>query len=142
MKARRFRFKAKGEDMKLGREVLGLLLIAALVMATAMASDAWAEANHAASAPSQSAAGCHGHSEKSLPDSRNSRSPRPAPVSYRCCLTGHDAAVVRAALVLSPGHVTRLALRVEPALTACCSRDSEVLMVLSADPLGPTPLRI
>jgi hypothetical protein len=134
-----------GEGMKFGREILGLLLIAALVMATTtLATDAWAEPNHTASAPAQSPAGCHAHTGKSLPDSQNSRSPRPAPVSYQCCLTGHDAAAVRASFVPQPsGHChcqcAHLALRVEPALTACCSRD---LMVLSADLPGPTPLRI
>jgi hypothetical protein len=136
-----------GEDIKFGREILGLLLIAALVMVT-LATGVRAEADHPASslslvAPAQRSASCHSQSSKTLPDSRKSHSPRPAPVSYQCCVTGHDAAVVRALFVPQPsGRVTRLGLGGEPALTTCCLRDLEVSMVLSADPPGSTPLRI
>jgi hypothetical protein len=135
--------KVMNEDMKLGREILGLLLIAAMVMATAtLATGAWPGADQTVSAPGQSGAGCHGRSDKRLPDSQNSRSPRPAPVSYQCCLTGHDAAAVRASLVLQPsGQGTHLALRVEPALYLL-SGDLKVAMVLSSDPPGSSPLRI
>src|SRR5208282_5523741 len=130
--------------MKFGREILGLLLIAALVTATAtLPTGAWAESDHAASAPAQSPAGCHAHAGKRLPDSQNSRSPRPAPVSYQCCLTGHDAAVVRASNSPQPlAQCSRVDRQFGPSLTTCCLRDLEVLMVLSADPPGPTPLRI
>ncbi|HMD16482.1 MAG TPA: hypothetical protein VKH18_07430 [Terriglobales bacterium] len=135
--------------MKFGREILGLLLTAALVVATlALPTGAWAEADHAASslllaAPAQRSASCHSHGSKTLPDSQKSHSPRPAPVSYQCCLTGHDAAAVRAFFVPQPsGQGTQLDLRVEPAPTTCCLRDLEVLMVLCADPPGSTPLRI
>jgi len=138
-----------GEDMKFGREILELLLIAALVMST-LATGVRAEADHAASssslslaAPAPRSASCHSQGSKTLPDSQKSHSPRPAPVSYQCCLTGHDAAVVRALFVPHPsGQGTRLGLGREPALTTCCLRDLEVSMVLSADPPGSTPLRI
>jgi hypothetical protein len=141
VRAQWFGFKTKGEDMKFGREILGLLLIAVMATAT-LATGVWAGADQTASAHSHSAAGCHGYSDKSLPDSQNSRSPRPAPVSYQCCLTGHDAAAVRASLVPQPsGQVTHLALRVAPALYLV-SGDLKVAMVLSSDPPGSSPLRI
>ena len=130
--------------MKFGREILGLLLIAALVTATAtLPTGAWAESDHAASAPAQSPAGCHAHAGKRLPDSQNSRSPRPAPVSYQCCLTGHDAAAVRVSLVpQSSGQATHIAPGVEPELSFLSDNDLKVAMVLSAHPPGSSPLRI
>jgi hypothetical protein len=135
--------KVMNEDMKFGRGILGLLLIAAMVMATAtLATGAWPGADQTVSAPGQSAAGCHGRSDKRLPDSQNSHSPRPAPVSYQCCLTGHDAAAVRASLVPQPsGQVTHLALRVVPVFYLL-SGDLKVAMVLSSDPPDSSPLRI
>ncbi|MGA6986976.1 MAG: hypothetical protein WBZ01_13055 [Terriglobales bacterium] len=129
------------EAMKYGRKILGLLLTVALATAT-LATDAGAAADQTASAYGQSAAGCHGYSDKSFPDSQNSRSPRPAPVSYQCCLTGHDAAAVRASLVPQPsGQITHLALRVAPAWYFL-SGDLKVATVLSSDPPGSSPLRI
>jgi len=135
------------EVMKFGREILGLLLVAALVMATAtLATGALAEADHASSplaAPAQRLAGCHAHGGKTLPDSQHSHSPRPAPVSYQCCLTGHDTAAVQASYSPQPSaQCSYAALQIESALTARCLGELEVLMVLSADPPGTTPLRI
>lgn len=130
--------------MKFGSTILGLLLITALVIAP-LAMNALAEAGHA-SAPlvgqlaglAERPAGCHAHGGKSLPDS-----PRPAPVNYQCCLTGHDAAVVPASHSPQPSApCSRVILQIEPALTVCFSGRLEVLMVLSADPPGTTPLRI
>src|SRR5271156_989865 len=131
----------ENEAMKYGRKILGLLLTVALATAT-LATDAGAAADQTASSYGQSAAGCHGYSDKRLPDSQNSRSPRPAPMSYQCCLTGHDAAAVRASLVPQPsGQITHLALRVAAAWYFL-SGDLKVATVLSSDPPCSSPLRI
>ena len=130
--------------MKFGLKILGLLLITALVIAP-LAMNALAEAGHAsASFVGQLAglgarpAGCHAHGGKSLPDS-----PRPVPVSYQCCLTGHDAAVVPASHSPQPSAPrSRVIQQIKPALTICFLGSLGVLMVLSADPPGTTPMRI
>jgi hypothetical protein len=134
-----------GEDMKCGREILGLLLIAALAMAT-LATGALAEVDHASSplaTPAQPIAGCHAHGGTTLPDSRHSHSPRPTPVSYQCCLTGHDAAVLQTSHSPQPSAQCSFAtLQVETALMAYSLGGLDFLMVLSANPPGSTPLRI
>ena len=131
------------------REILGLLLIAALGMAT-LAPGPLTAASHASRAstgllagPRERPAGCHAHGGKSLPDSRLPQSPQPAPASYQCCLTGHDVAVVQSTHFPQPsGQGTRLALRVEPALCSFSVTDLKVAMVLTTDPPGSPPLRI
>jgi len=134
--------KAAIEVTSFAREILGLLLIAAVVTATG----AVAETDHASSplmAPAQPAAGCHGHVGETLPDSHLPHSRRPAPVSYQCCLTGHEAAVVEASYSPQPSfQCSHFIRRIESAPTARCLEGLEVLMVLSADPPGTTPLRI
>jgi hypothetical protein len=136
--------------MKFGSKILGLLLIAALLIATlATRSLALAVADHAPSAAlDERPSGCHAHGGQSLPPLHNSalpHSPLPAPVSYQCCLTGHDAAVVPASTSPQPPaqcQYTQVTLQIESALTACFLGDLEVSMLLSADPPGTTPLRI
>ena len=95
--------------MHLRSKILGLLLSAALVMAT-LATSARAEVDHASAsskAGGEVPAGCHGHggtalSDSHLPDSRLPHSPLPSPVNYQCCLTGHDAAAVQASHFAQP----------------------------------------
>jgi len=128
--------------MKFGSKILGLLLIAALVTATlATRSLAVAGADGAPSAAvDERPAGCHAHGGQSLP-----LSPLPAPVSYQCCLTGHDAAVVPASTSPQPPaqwQYTQVTLQMQSALTAYFLGGLEVSMLLSADPPGTTPLRI
>jgi|ERR1700687_696852 len=127
--------------MKFGSKILGLLLIAALLLATRSLAVAIAVADHAPSAAvDERQAGCHAHGGKSLP-----RSPLPAPVSYQCCLTGHDAAVMPASTSPQPPaqcQYTRVTLQIESALTVYFLGGLEVSMLLSADPPGMTPLRI
>jgi hypothetical protein len=133
--------KAAIEITSFAREILGLLLIAAVVMATG----AVAEADHASppwAAPAHRPAGCHGHGGETLPDSHLPHSRRPAPVSYQCCLTGHEAAVVQASYSPQPSFQCSHFRLIESAPTARCLEGLEVLMVLSADPPGTTPLRI
>ena len=138
------------EGLHLRSKILGLLLSAALVMAT-LATSARAEVDHASAsskAGGEVPAGCHGHggtalSDSHLPDSRLPHSPLPAPVNYQCCLTGHDAAVVQASSFAQPSaQCTRATLRVEFALTGRLFGGFEMSIVHYADPPGITPLRI
>ena len=128
--------------MKIGSKILALLLIAALVTAPLAArSLALAVANHAPSAAvDERPAGCHAHGGQSLP-----LSPLPAPVSYQCCLTGHDAAVVPASTSPQPPaqcQYAQVTLQIQSALTAYSLGGLEVSLLLSGDPPGTTPLRI
>ena len=135
--------------MKFESKILGLLLIAALVtttLATRSLAVGVAVADHAPSAAvDERLAGCHAHGGQSLPLSPLPRSPLPAPVSYQCCLTGHDAAVVPASTSPQPLAQCQYApvtLQIESALTAYFLGGFEVSMLLSAEPPGTTPLRI
>jgi len=128
--------------MKLASKILGLVLIAALALATG----AWAEVDHASklmAALGERPASCHAQSGKSLPDLPHPYSPRPAPVSHQCCLSGHGGAVVQASHFPQPSaDGPRVTVQIEPVLTVSRFGGLEVSMVLSADPPGPTPLRI
>jgi hypothetical protein len=129
--------------MKVGAKILGLLLIVALGTA-ALPTGAFAVADHSSASSAalgQRPAGCHAHGGKSLPLSSLPHSPLPA--SYKCCLTGHDAAVVQvSALQQPPAQCTPVPPQIEPLLTGYFLGGLEVLMVPSADPPGTTPLRI
>jgi hypothetical protein len=133
--------------MKHGSKILGLLLIMALVTAGLPPGSlevAAAGANHGP-APSvalgERPAGCHAH--KNLPDSPLPHSPLPAPASYQCCLTGHDAAVVPASTSPQPPAPSAPAPpQIESLLTGYFLGGLEVSMVPSAEPPGTTPLRI
>ncbi len=132
--------------MKFGSKILGLLLIAALVMATRSLAVAVAGADNTPSAAvDERPAGCHAHGGQSLPLSPLPHSPLPAPVNYQCCLTGHDAAVVSAST--SPQRpaqcqYAQVTLQIQSALTAYFLGGLEISMLLSADPPGTNPLRI
>jgi hypothetical protein len=132
--------------MKFGSKILGLLLIAALVTATLPTrSFAVAVADHAPSAAlDERPADCHAHGDQSRPHSPLPHSPLPAPVSYQCCLTGHDAAVVPATSPQPPAQCqyARLTLQIDSALRADFFGGLEGSMLLSVDPPGMTPLRI
>jgi hypothetical protein len=129
--------------MNYGSKILGLLLIAALVTA-ALPTGALvlAAADHAPSAAvGERPAGCHAH--KNPPDSPLPHSPLPAPASYQCCLTGHDAAVVPASTSPQPPAPSAPAPpQIESLLTGYFLGGLEVSMVPSAEPPGTTPLRI
>jgi len=133
--------------MKFRSKILGLLLIAALLMATLATrplAGAVAVADHAPSAAlDERLAGCHAHGGQSLPLSPLPRSPLPAPVSYQCCLTGHDAAVVPDSISPQPpAQCTPVPPQIESLLTGYFFGGLEVPMVPSAEPPGTTPLRI
>lgn len=143
------------KGMKFAREILGLLLIAALVIVTG----AGAQADRASASPTQPSpgraspekrlaapaerlAGCHAHGGTS-PNVPPTHSSPPAPASHQCCLTGHDMAVVQDSFQMPPSQQwTRAALHIEPALDRSSFDRLEPSMVLSADPPCMTPLRI
>jgi hypothetical protein len=131
--------------MKYGSKILGLLLIAALVSA-ALPTGALvlAAADHVpATALGERPAGCHAHGGQSLPLSQLPHSPLPAPASYQCCLTGHDAAVVPASASPQPPAASApVPPQIESLLTGYFLGGLEVSMVPSAEPPGTTPLRI
>ena len=131
--------------MKYGSKILGLLLIAALVTA-ALPTGALvlAAADHAPSAAlDERPAGCHAHGGQSLPLSQLPHSPLPAPASYQCCLTGHDAAVVPASTSPEPPAPSApVPPHIESLLTGYFLGGLDVSMVPSAEPPGRTALRI
>jgi hypothetical protein len=65
--------------MRTFRRVVGVLLLAAFAI-----SSAGAQVFMVPAAPNRHPAGCHGHA---LP------APEPAPLSYQCCIAGHNHAV-------------------------------------------------
>jgi hypothetical protein len=136
--------------MKYRSKILGLLLSAALVTTT----NAWAETDHAtgsstelsagrtSSQPNEHGAGCHAHGGSGLPNSP-SRSQRPSPLSYQCCVAGHDAGLVQTPDSRQPlAQSGRVVVQIDAALTSCSSSGLVVSIILFADPPGVTPLRI
>jgi hypothetical protein len=135
--------------MKFGSRILELLLIAALVMAAlptgslevAVAVAGTDHGSGASGALGERPAGCHAH--KSLPDSPLPQSPLPAPVSYKCCLTGHDAVVLPASISPQPpAQCTPVPPQIESLLAGYFLGGLEVSIVPSPQPPGTTPLRI
>src|ERR1700686_74086 len=131
--------------MKYGSKILGLLLIAALVSA-ALPTGAlvFAGADHVpAAAGDERPAGCHAHGGQSLPLSQLPHSPLPAPASYQCCLTGHDAAVVPASTSPQPpAPRAPVPPHIESLRTGYFLGGLDDSMVPSAEPPGRTALRI
>ena len=77
-------------------------------------------------------AGCHNH----LPS-------KPAPASYQCCVSGHDAALPNATFSPRPLVVQILSLDSEKLpLTSILSLRSTMLVVPGSSPPGSAPLRI
>lgn len=135
--------------MKFGREILGLLAIVALLSAP-LSTTAWTDeaapsspprAVESTSAPVQHKASCHVRDNQTIPDSQHHQSPR-APSSYQCCLTGHDAAVAQ---TYYSSHTPAQSATVIPQIDPSARRvpnDLRAAVVLSADPLRATQLRI
>jgi hypothetical protein len=131
--------------MKVASKILGMMLVTTLMMAS-FAASAFAGTERAPSAgPVDHEAGCHRHGH-AIPSgtplhSSIPRSPRPAPVNYGCCLTGHDVAVVQTSDFPHP-TAAYVCLFTEPMLTASSVGDMTLSLILSADPPDTTPLRI
>jgi len=132
--------------MKVASKIPVLLLIAALVLVMG----AWTEADHAVdylTTLAQHPLGCHAHGGNSLPASSPPSSPlsfpRRVPVSYRCCLTGHVAALVQASDSSQPSaQCAGIIVQIEPAQPVCSLARLEVSTILFANPPGTTTLRI
>jgi hypothetical protein len=124
--------------MKIGSKILGLLLIAALVTAP-LATRALAEPDHASAplaAPLEHPPACHTHGGNPVPHS-------PLPANYKCCLIGHDAAVVQDSTSQQPAaQYTVAPPQIESLPTGYFLGGLQVSMVLSTDPPATTPLRI
>jgi hypothetical protein len=76
------------------RIILGLFLILVLGLGTNVWSEQDLRANPSSELPnSPPPAACHAHGH-------SSPMPRQMPVHYRCCLTGHDAAVITPPVLL------------------------------------------
>jgi hypothetical protein len=125
--------------MKFASKIVGLCLVVTLIAAFAPANDAWAEvdrAPHSLAVPVESAASCHARG-----GSESSESQRP--LSYRCCMTGHDVAVVQASQSPRPiARCVRVVSQVEPGLTESTIRAVDGSIILSAYPPSTSPLRI
>jgi hypothetical protein len=151
-----FRFEA----MRLASKIVGLFLIAALAVtsfapvasasvdrqpvSSALLSDAGhSDAAPSDATPSEPAAACHEHQGMPIPPHSPSHSRMPAPTSYQCCLTGHDAAMVRPHQLAQPSTaVLRKAAYIGPATAVSKLDGSEVSEAPIADPPNITPLRI
>jgi hypothetical protein len=138
------------EVMTVRANILSLVVIAALAWTTS-AIDAWAgnegtHHNHAspvAATPSEHPVSCHAHSRTGNPVQHNENSPTPAQSNYKCCLTGHDAAIVQSLHSQQPSaHRSRLASQVQLAPAAYPLAPARACTVPSADPPNITALRI
>jgi hypothetical protein len=87
-----------------------------------------------AALPHHRPAGCHQHDQKA---------PDPQPVSYGCCVAGHDSAILQPSAVSAPSPLVSLAVVVSgsPVQATVISRDQD-LPVSSGRPPGITALRI
>ena len=141
--------------IKTASKIVGMSSIVALsivaftivaLTAAPLATEAWAEADHASSPLTRSSErmpACHGHDGATLPRLPHSHPRLPAPESYRCCLTGHDAAVVRTSYLAQPStEISRAIVQIEPALAISELDRLDISLVLDAYPPGTTPLRI
>jgi len=130
--------------MRLAREIMPLLLAAALLLATG----AWVQPDHGfvssdGSSANDHTAGCHAPGRNNATDSHVPNSPRPAPVRYRCCLTGHDVATAQAFYASQPLTLCERALvQIDPSLGVRFLDNTNVPTILFADPPGMTSLRI
>jgi hypothetical protein len=114
------------EMHKFSYKVLAVLLLAA--MATVVVAGQEGPLMVVAARP----AGCHQHGAKP---------PVSAPVSYRCCQSGHDSAILQT--LLTPqlsGFSTSVSIPVPiPVATQRCLHS---LMISSSDPPDTIPLRV
>jgi hypothetical protein len=129
--------------MRFAREILALLLVSALLLATG----AWAEGGHwlglSDRVSDDHPAGCHAIDGGSLAGSQAPHSPQPAPGRHECCLTGHDVATMQSSYDLPPLATThRVTVQVAPELSLHFLGGQSVSMFRSVDPPGMTSLRI
>jgi hypothetical protein len=135
--------------MKCRAKILSLVVVAALAW-TMSAIDAWADNegthnNHefpASAPPSEHPVSCHAHSRAGIPVQHNENLPTPAQSNYKCCLTGHDAAIVQSIHAQQPCALgSRLAPQV-PAPVASAGDSAQDPTKFCADPPNINALRI
>jgi hypothetical protein len=81
------------------------------------------------------AAGCHGHGPVT---------PTPSPTNYRCCVSGHHAAIPNSAFSLqsAASHLCPSDNGKDHGLKFILRHDPAVMIVSSYSPPGAAPLRI
>jgi len=86
-------------------------------------------------APAGHPAGCHSHRPPT---------PSPAPASYQCCVSGHDAAIPNAAFSSRPleARICSVAVAQQVRLDSSSDRLSVTFVVPSNSPPGAVSLRI
>jgi hypothetical protein len=139
--------------MNCGAKMLGMLLMTALLL-PAFPAIAFVEVNHSAAPPAQGETvverhgRCHAQAADSLPDqthsqSRKSSSPSPTPANYKCCLTGHDVAVVQTSTIAQPvGRSVEVATSFASVMIAAVFANPKILSFVFSDWPRTTPLRV
>jgi hypothetical protein len=113
----------------------GILRMVAVVLLIAMAAMPAAQAMPFPAVQTPHPAGCHSHGPAT---------PSPAPASYQCCVTGHDAAIPSVARALRP-LVARFAASdggEDLALASTFAAHFSSNVVIASSPPGIAPLRI
>jgi hypothetical protein len=113
----------------------GIVRMVAVVLLIAMAAMPAAQAMPVPAVQTPHPAGCHSHGPAT---------PSPAPASYQCCVTGHDAAIPSAARSPRP-VVARFAAwdgGESLALASTFSAHFSSNVVTSSSPPGIAPLRV
>jgi hypothetical protein len=109
-------------------------VFALVLLITIAASLAGAEAHELSTMHAQPPAGCHSHGHQA---------PSPVPVSYRCCVSGHQRAIPGSAYSYGPLVAQGSScLATSPAPMLVLRRDSVESVHPSASPPTATPLRI
>lgn len=130
-------------------KILSLVVIAALAWTASAWSDETGAHNSNESAipgsatPNEPPDSCHVHGRMGNPVSQNEGSPAPVPSNYKCCLTGHDAAIVQS--VHSQGPLvfpSGFASQVQLAPVESVFGTARASALLCADPPNITSLRI
>jgi len=140
--------------MRFAREILALLLVSTLLLATGAwaAGDQWLGLSNRLSDDhlfDNHPAGCHAIGGGSLAGSGASQqvphSPQPAPERHECCLTGHDVAAIAVSYFFQPlpsAQRIMVPSEVRPEPGTWFAGGEEVSMFAFADPPGMTSLRI
>lgn len=76
---------------------------------------------------------CHQHSSKA---------PAPGPVSFQCCVSGHQAAIILLLFEIQPPQVTASTFTLATYMPSGAETLTAILVSLSGDPPGIVPLRI
>jgi hypothetical protein len=138
------------EVMKCRSKILSLVVIGALAWTTS-AIDAWADNNgthhdHASrvpATPTERIGSCHAHSQTGIPVPRREGPPAPGSSNYKCCLTGHDSALVPLIQGQRPfAHGFRLAVQVQPTRVTSATTACQITAIVCGDPPNITALRI